>query len=141
MTYLPMPSPVPYPESEGFWEGCKKHKLMFQKCTDCDTYRHPPIPVCPVCQSWHVKWTEVSGKGRVEGFTIVTRPLFPGLPVPYNVVRVEIEEQKGLLILGNVIDCPPEEIVIDMRVKVTFEDVDPKCTMYYFEKFSSQESQ
>ncbi len=43
MAYLPMPQPLPYPESEGFWKGCKKHTLLFQKCTDCETYRHMPI--------------------------------------------------------------------------------------------------
>jgi len=70
----------------------------------------------------------------VEGFTIVTRAVFPGMPAPYNVVRVELEEQDGLLILGNVIGCHPDEISIDMPVKVTFEDVTPEITMYYFEK-------
>ncbi len=132
MAYLPMPLPLPYPESEGFWEGCKKHKLLFQKCADCDTFRHPPIPVCPACQSWCFKWTEVNGRGRIEAFTIVTRALFPGMPIPYNVVRVEIEEQKNLLILGNLINCPPQEVVINMPVIVTFEDINPKFTMYYF---------
>jgi len=70
----------------------------------------------------------------VEGFTIVTRAVFPGMPVPYNVVRVELEEQERLLILGNLIDCQPDEISVDMPVKVTFEDVSPEITMYYFEK-------
>jgi len=70
----------------------------------------------------------------VEAFTIVARALFPGMPVPYNVVRVELEEQKGLLILGNLIDCQPDEISIDMPVKAAFEDVSPEITMYYFER-------
>ena len=134
MPYLPMPPPVPYVESEGFWQGCKRHELVIQRCEDCGTYRHPPIPVCPACQSWNRHWHKVSGRGRVEAFTIVARALFPGMPVPYNVVRVELEEQKGLLILGNLIDCHPDEISIDMPVKATFEDVSPEITMYYFER-------
>jgi len=56
------------------------------------------------------------------------------MPVPYNVVRVELEEQKGLLILGNLIDCHPDEISIDIPVEVTFEDVSPETTMFYFRK-------
>jgi len=134
MPYLPMPPPVPYVESYGFWEGCKRHELIIQRCKDCGTYRHPPIPVCPVCQSWNQHWHKVSGRGTVEAFTIVTRALFPGMLVPYNVVRVELEEQKGLLILGNLIDCHPDEISIDIPVEVTFEDVSPETTMFYFRK-------
>lgn len=132
MPYLPMPLPLPYVESEGFWEGCKRHELLVQRCKDCGTYRHPPVPVCPICQSWNWQWAKVSGRGRVEGFTIVRRALFPGMPVPYNVVRVELEEQKGLLILSNLIDCPPEDVSIDMPVEVTFEDVSADVTIFYF---------
>lgn len=134
MPYLPMPPPLPYPESEGFWNGCRRHELLIQRCQACSIYRHPPIPVCPTCQSWNWQWIRVSGRGKVEGFTIVTRALFPGMPVPYNVVRVELEEQKGLLILGNLIDCQPEEIHIDMPVEVIFEDIGPQMTMFYFKK-------
>lgn len=134
MPYLPMPPPLPYVESEGFWQGCKRHELVIQRCKDCGTYRHPPIPMCLACQSWNWEGTKVSGRGRVEGFTIVTRAVFPGMSVPYNVVRIELEEQKGLLMLGNLIGCHLDEISIDMPVKITFEDVSPEITMYYFEK-------
>ncbi len=128
-----MPPPLPYPESREFWQGCKNHVLLIRRCLDCNTYRHPPIPVCPACQSWKWEWSKISGRGRVEGFTIVTRALFPGMPVPYNVVRVEMEEQKGLFMLGNVIHCPLEKIVVDMPVRVTFEDMAENFSLYYFE--------
>ena len=133
MPYLHMPPPLPYPESEGFWQGCKNHELLIRRCLDCKTYRHPPLPVCPNCQSWKWEWSKISGKGRVEGFTIVTRALFPGMPVPYNVARVEMEEQKGLLIIVNIINCPLEDIAVDMTVKVIFEELSDNFTIYYFE--------
>ena len=134
MPYLPMPLPLPYDESKGFWAGCKRHELLIEKCKDCHTFRHPPIPVCPECQSWNKEWVKVSGYGKVEGFTIVTRALLPGLPVPYNVVRVELDEQKGLLMIGNVIDCFPQEINVGMPVRVCFEDINPGRKIFYFKK-------
>lgn len=132
MPYLPMPPPLPYTESEGFWMGCRRQELLIQRCRACGRYCHPPIPVCPSCQSWNMGWAKVSGRGRVEGFTIVTRALFPGFPVPYNVVRVELEEQEGLLLLGNLIDRRPEEITVGMPVQVTFDEEGPEMAMYYF---------
>ena len=134
MPYLPLPLPFPYTESEAFWSNCRKHELTLRRCGDCLAYRHPPIPVCPACQSWNWEWVKVSGKGRVEAFTIVTRALFPGMPVPYNVARVALEEQKGLLIYTNIIDCPAEDISVDMPVEVVFEDVSPDFTLFYFKK-------
>ena len=74
----------------------------------------------------------MSGKGRIECFTLAYRAMIPGDPVPYNIVRVELVEQKRLLMLGNLINCPPENIYIDMPVEITFEDVNSETTMFYF---------
>lgn len=134
MPYLPLPPPIPYKESEEFWAGCKRHELVIRKCSDCGTFHHPPLPICPECRSWRHTWERMSGKGRVECFTIARRALVPGFPLPYNLVRVELEEQKGLLMLGNLINLAPEEIHIDMPVEIVFEDVSKTATMYYFEK-------
>ena len=140
MPYLPMPPPLPYVESEGFWEGCRRHELLIQACGDCGAFCHPPSPLCPACQSWKRIWRRVSGQGTVAGFTIVTRAIFPGLPVPYNIVRVELPEQQGLCLLGNLIDCPTEAIAIGMPVQVVFEDVEPNVTMYYFKRAETENS-
>lgn len=79
-------------------------------------------------------WAKMSGKGRIECFTIVRRPLFPGFPVPYNIVRVELIEQKGLFMLGNIINRPLEEIHIGLPVEIVFDDVSPQTTMFFFKK-------
>ena len=129
-----MPPPLPYTESQEFWAGCKKYELHIQKCNNCAFYRHPPLPICPECQSWDSHFAKVSGKGIVQCFTIVTRALFPGLPIPYNITHVELEEQKGLIMISNLIDCDPHDIFIGMNVNVVFEDVSSEITMFYFEK-------
>jgi uncharacterized OB-fold protein len=134
MPYLPLPPPIPFKESEAFWAGCKRHELVIRRCADCGIYHHPPLPICPECRSWRHTWARMSGKGRVESFTIVRRALFPGFPLPYNIVRVELEEQKGLILLGNLINCEPGEIHVSMPVRIVFEDLGDKSTMYYFEK-------
>lgn len=46
---------------------------------------------------------------------------------------LEMEEQKALFILGNVVHCPLENIVVDMPVRVIFEDINDNLTLFYFE--------
>ena len=52
------------------------------------------------------------------------QPWLPGFPPPYVVCIVEIEEQKGLRITSNLVDCEPDQIRIGMPVRVCFEQVD-----------------
>ena len=44
--------------------------------------------------------------------------------VPYSLAIVELEEQSGLRMLTNIVDCPFEALSIGMPVEVTFEDRD-----------------
>lgn len=70
MPYLPMPLPLPYGESKGFWAGCKRHELLIERCMDYHAYRHPPIPVCPECQSWKKEWVKVAFEDITPDITL-----------------------------------------------------------------------
>lgn len=48
--------------------------------------------------------------------------------LPYAVVVVELDEQKGLITIGNI-DCPIEAIDIGMPVEVTFEKINDEVTL------------
>ena len=65
----------------------------------------------------------MSGKGTVYSVTFVNMPVAPGFQPPYNSALVELDEQPGLRIMTNVIDCPEDDVVIGLRVEVTFHDV------------------
>ena len=45
--------------------------------------------------------------------------------MPYIIAVVELEEQPGLRLLTNVVDCPPEEVAIDLPVEVGFVEREP----------------
>jgi uncharacterized OB-fold protein len=68
--------------------------------------------------------TAVSGKGRVHTFTINIQTWSPDEPDPYVVAQVELVEQPGLRFLTNIVGCPPDEVRIDMAVRVVFENED-----------------
>jgi uncharacterized OB-fold protein len=116
--------PAVTPENEHFWQGGAEGQLRFQACSACRTFIHPPSPICPCCLGRDCEVRAVSGRGRVFSFTINRQPWIPGFDPPYVVAIVELEEQPGLRLTTNIVGCAPEDVRIDMPVKVRFEQWD-----------------
>ena len=119
------PLPTPDIETREYWQGCKRHELLMQRCKDCGTYCFPPMPMCHRCNSMNRGWARVSGKGKVYSWFVVHHATHPDFvdEVPYAVVLVELDEQADLRIPSNVVDCRIEDIQAGMPVEVVFEDV------------------
>ena len=79
--------------------------------------------MCPQCSSLDYDWTGVSGRGVVYSYVIVRHPVHPAIyekdQTPYNLCMIELEEQEGLRICSNVLNVAPDDIRIDMPVRVT----------------------
>ncbi len=139
MSYLNgLPLPEPHVDYEAFWEGCRRKKLVIQKCKNCGQYRHYPRPLCSKCLSWDAEWAEVSGRGNVWSWTVIYHPIDPLVTdkLPYNIVEIELEEQRGLRLTSNLIDCKPQEIYIGMPVKVVFEEAGADVVLPRFQSFA-----
>ena len=123
MTTAPVPIPVPDPESIEYWEGCKRHELLIQKCSGCGELRHYPRLSCSHCTSEDYEWLPSSGKGVLYSWIIVHPPTLPAFKekVPYPVILVELEE--GIRMVSNIVDCAIEDLRIDMPLEVTFDEV------------------
>jgi len=126
----PLPQATPW--SKPFWEGCRKHELLIQKCQDCQKYIFYPKMFCPNCLSSNLKWVKSSGKGKVYSYMVVYsyQPTEFEKDLPYVVAIVELEE--GVRLMSNIVKCPPESVKCDMRVGVLFEDVTEKVTLPKF---------
>lgn len=107
-----------------FWQGGANGLLNMCHCAGCQRFFHPPAPICPQCLSSKVGPRAVSGKGIVVSFTVNHQAWTPTLPVPYVVAIVELVEQPGLRFVSNIVGIAPDEVRIDMPVKVTFEQVE-----------------
>ena len=103
-----------------FWQSGATGRLQLLRCADCGLWLHPPSPVCPQCWSASVAPQPVSGRGQVYTYTINRYEWVPGFPPPYIVASIEIEEQPGLRILSNVIECTFDEIRCGLEVQVVF---------------------
>jgi len=110
------------PENEHFWKGGAESELRFLCCDACATLVHPPAPVCPKCLGRSLTPRSVSGRARVLTYTENHQPWIPGFDPPYLIAIVEIEEQPGLRLMTNLVDCGPDDVEIGMPVRVRFEE-------------------
>ena len=117
------PLPIPNEDSQPYWEGSQKDKLLLQQCQDCGRYRFPPQLMCPNCWSENTEWLESSGIGTIYTFGVVRRAIQPrwGDKIPYVVALVQLDE--GPTIFTNIVECTPEELAIGMPVEVVFDHV------------------
>lgn len=121
-----------------FYDFCRQEQLHFQQCTACGTFRHVPRELCAECNSFDWEWVKSSGKGKIYTWVVVNRALHPAFydpsenAVPMAPVVVEMEE--GVRLLSNMVDCPPDELHIDMAVEVTYEKVTDEVTLPRFRR-------
>ena len=121
------------PENEFFWTAGAEGKLRMLRCPGCATWVHPPSPVCPDCLGTGLEAGELSGRGRVLTYTVNHHPWIPGFDPPYVVAIVELEEQEGLRLTTNIVGCEPEDVSIDMPVRVRFEEAKDGIFLPLFE--------
>ena len=126
------PLPRPNPDTEPFWEACKKHELFFQKCSGCKHVRWPASIICPACYSRETEWIRASGKGAVYTYTVYHHAFHPAFEkdIPYVTAIIRLEE--GPHFLSNIVGCDPESVYCDMPVEVTWEDVDETFSLPKF---------
>ena len=113
--------PALTPENEFSWKAGEGQHLLFMRCGPCGFRVHPPLPICPRCQSRDVAAQPVSGLATVQSITINRQVWEPGLEAPYVIAIVELDEQPGLRLTTNVVNCPVEAVHIGMRVRVLFD--------------------
>ncbi|MEV7015966.1 OB-fold domain-containing protein [Streptomyces sp. NPDC093991] len=115
------PRPQPDQETEFFWTSGRDGRLRFRSCTTCSALIHPPQPVCRHCCGHGTAIREVSGRATLIGFTVNHRFPFPGLPTPFVVAQVAIEEDPRVRLTTNVVGCVPEDLRLGMLMEVVFE--------------------
>ena len=118
------PAPRLDPENRAFWTGGAEGKLMIVRCEDCGRFTHPPREICRHCQSENVAPRAVAGTGRIETFTINYQPWATDMPTPLAIARVALDDAPDVYLTTNILGCPAEEVDVDQRVRVTFEEQD-----------------
>ena len=122
--------PALTPTTELFWTSADG-RLRMLRCADCAFVTHPPGPVCRRCASTKVGPAELSGRGVVYTFTVNQQPWSERLAEPYVIAIVELDDQPGLRILSNIVDCDADAVSIGMPVEVTFAPVEDVALPFF----------
>jgi hypothetical protein len=120
-------------ENEFFWTGGADGQLRFLRCEACETYIHPPAPVCPECLGRELSPHPMSGRATVHTFTVNHQPWIPGFPPPYVVAIVEMDDQPSVRLTTNIANCRIEDVKIGMPVQVVFEEREDGIFLPLFE--------
>ena len=128
------PLPVMEGLAKAYYDWCRQGELRFQRCRQCGTFRHVPREICADCGSFDWDWVKSSGRGTVFTWTVVARALHPAFigDEPYAPVVIEMEE--GVRVLGQVLDCPPDQLSVGMPVSVEFVPMNDQVTLPYFRR-------
>jgi len=118
----PLPQLTPF--NEWFWTSGADGKLRIQRCKECSTFVHPPVPICPVCRSRASEPAEVSGRATVVGYTVNARQWLPDFEPPYVIANVALAEDPSVRLTTNIVRCEPDDVHIGQEVAVCFEQHD-----------------
>lgn len=122
----PIKRPLPL-LSEGnrfFWTSGADGRLRFLRCSACQNYIHPPVPVCDKCLSMEQEVVAVSGRATLAAVTVNHQMWIPTIEPPYVIGIVEIEEQPSVRLTTNIVQCAEADLQIGMPLEVVFEQCD-----------------
>ncbi|MEI4769943.1 Zn-ribbon domain-containing OB-fold protein [Psychrobacillus sp. FJAT-51614] len=108
-----MAIPEIHPEHKAYWEAAAEGALLIKQCDSCGEYHYYPRVLCPSCMSEKTTWIEAKGTGSIYTYSVMRRG------EPYVIAFVELDE--GPKMMTNIVDCDPDTVYINQRVKVVFK--------------------
>lgn len=103
------------------WDSAEDGQLLLKSCRQCGDICHPPLPMCPQCQSLEWDSLAVSGQALLKSWLASTRP-DQSEQVPRIVIVAQLQE--GVAFVSNLIDASLEDLCEDMPLEFCFERVD-----------------
>jgi uncharacterized OB-fold protein len=108
-----------------FWDAAVLRRLSVSSCGHCGLYRMPPSPFCPRCRSQLIDWIDLSGRGIIYSYTIVTRAILPEMEtsLPYVPAVIELDGTGGARFISNIVEVPIDAVAVGAAVRVVWDDV------------------
>jgi len=132
------PLPLPSIDNIEFYRAAQRGELRFQRCLECQHWRHYPRPVCPSCTSTRFEWARATGRGELYTWTVVHGPTLPAFRdrLPYTVIDVLTDE--GIHFQSELLDCDRESVRPGMRLEAVFIRANDDITLVKFKPSGAQ---
>jgi uncharacterized protein len=131
------PRPAVNLDNQFWFDAAREHRLVIQRCTSCESLRHPPGPQCPQCQSFEWDTVDAAGGATLHSFTVAHHPRHPAFDYPLVIAVVELDE--GTRLIANLAGIAPDEVAIGMRLRLDWLDADPDLTLPIFCRATPEE--
>ena len=107
--------PYPSPETQPFWDGCKRHELHAAVLRrKCDAFFFYPRQFCPtLLLAGTSSGARAAAAARCYTFAIQFRPQMPGFTPPYVTAIVQLDE--GPRMMTNLVGVEPMPENIQLR--------------------------
>lgn len=105
-------------EGGTIWEGAREGRLVLGACADCGELCHPPLPMCPGCQSNSRVARAVSGRASLVSWLVSTHP-GDSSAQPRVVIVVRLEE--GVNFVSNLICAQLDQLHEGMALELCFQ--------------------
>lgn len=112
------PVAVPTPDTREWFDRIDAGELTVPRCASCGSFFLYPRSSCPRCAARTIDLVAAAGTGRILSF-VVNHRAPEGFDAPYALAIVELSE--GPHLFGSVVTSDPETLVVDMPVRVVFE--------------------
>jgi uncharacterized OB-fold protein len=136
---LGRPVPVPREGTAPFWAGGAVGELRIQQCQTCLRLVHPPATLCPYDHQRDLGWIAVSGNGHVESWTESQYSWVSGIPAPYLIAIVALDEDPSARLLTNLVAVSSDAVRIGMAVHVRFLELSGDNGPVYLPLFAPRE--
>ncbi len=123
------PRPQPSTENQPYWDGLREHRLLVQRCANCNKLRHYPRPMCDACYAMDYTWQEIDGRGTVHSWATSHHPFHHSFKreVPYVTVTADLES--GVRLQAPLVGSDETALALGLRVIVDYADVDASLSL------------
>jgi uncharacterized OB-fold protein len=106
------------------WQGARQGRLLLKACRACGEICHPPLPICPHCQSTEMELRQASGEARLHSWLVSIRP--EGTDGDSQVTIVA-ELAEGARFVSNLVGGDLPSLHEGMPLELCFAEVDGKA--------------
>lgn len=105
-----------------FWQATEQGKLMFPKCTACETFNWYPSKLCHKCYSEERVWIESKGRARLYSWSVVNFPFLPDLQNQLPLLPGVIDlEDMPIRMVTRIVGVTEEQLHPGMVLEVTYK--------------------